>query len=318
MTYGNTVLYGIVGPTACGKTSVGVQVAKLVNAEILSADSVQVYRGMDIGSAKPTMVERQGVPHHMLDCFDIDSSGCSVSGYREAALACIPDIVSRTRIPLIVGGSGLYVNALTQALNFAVPSDPAVRKRCEDQYDASPEAAWQRLNLVDPLSAQRLHRNDKKRIVRALEVFDCAGKPLSEYGNGFAHAHLLPPPYPSRLFGLTLPRETLYQRIDERVDSMMSAGLEREAHAIWSHDYDRSLPAMQSIGYRQLFAYFDRECSLAEAVERIKLDTHHYAKRQYTWFKRDPDIRWLDVSDGAAGTAEWIAKSILEAEHENF
>lgn len=308
----NHVLYGIVGPTACGKTAVGVLVAERIGAEIVSADSVQIYRGMDIGSAKPDGAERRGIPHHMLDCMDIDAPSCSVAGYRDLALAAISDIRSRGKIPLLVGGSGLYINALTQLLNFAVPSDPAQRKKYESLYDASPDAAWEELEHVDPATAQRLHIHDRKRVVRALEVFACEGKPLSAYGNDFSNERDETPPVASRMFGLTLPRDELYRRINERVDVMMAAGLEREARSIWEKDYARELPAMQSIGYKQLFAYFDGNSTLENAVESIKRETRRYAKRQVTWFKRYPAIEWLDMRIGTEQAAAEIAQRIRE------
>lgn len=304
------LLFGIVGPTACGKTAVGLLVAEHLGAEIISVDSVQVYRGMDIGSAKPTVEERRGIAHHLLDCVDIDTPAFSVAIFRDLAYSAIEDVFARGKVPLLVGGSGLYVNALTQPLNFAAPSDPATREQFEKLYEASPESAWQKLQELDPPTAKRLHLHDKKRIVRALEVQALGGMPLSAYGNDFAHSYTKPARYASRLFGLNLPREVLYQRIEQRVDQMMAQGLEQEARRIYEQGFGPTLPAMQSIGYKQLFAYFDGECSLEEAVALIKRDTRRFAKRQETWFKRNQDIEWINMREGTAAAAAHIEQAI--------
>ncbi|MDO4572168.1 MAG: tRNA (adenosine(37)-N6)-dimethylallyltransferase MiaA [Clostridia bacterium] len=291
--------FGIVGPTACGKTAVSIAVALRTGAEIISADSVQVYRGLDIGSAKPGPAERRGVPHHMIDCVDIDEPGFSVAAFRDAALQAARDILSRGKTPIIVGGSGLYVDALTRPLRFAVPADPAIRRRYEEAYERDREAVFAELIRTDPATAKRLHPNDKKRVARALEVQACGGRPLSDYGGGFQEpgGQEAPPLGPVRLFGLHMPREALYARIGQRVDQMLAAGLESEARAIWERGYDPALPAMQSIGYKQLFACFAGACGRAEAVERIKMDTRRFAKRQETWFKRNKNIIWMDAEE---------------------
>ena len=287
----------VVGPTACHKTEFSILLAERVNGEIVSADSVQVYLGMDIGSAKPTLQERQGIPHHMIDCVPIDTPEFSVSQYRKMASEAIEDILYRGKTPIIVGGSGLYVNALTFPLGFAVPKDEEARKRMEALYDLDANAAFARLALIDPEIASRLHPNDRKRIVRALEVFECSGKPLSSYGNDFQNIAGGDAPFEPLLFGLDMDRELLYRRIDQRVDLMIEHGLLAEARSIHDRGYNRSLPAMQSIGYRQLFEVFDEKSTLEQAVEQIKLDTRHFAKRQLTWFRRDKRIRWSDASD---------------------
>lgn len=309
----NELLFGIVGPTACGKTAVGLLVAERIGAEIISVDSVQVYRGMDIGSAKPSVAERQGIAHHMLDCVDIDTPAFSVAAFRDLACMAIDDIFARQKTPLLIGGSGLYINALTQPLGFAAPSNPETRKRFEELYDESPEAAWRTLHEVDPLTAERLHIHDKKRIVRALEVQALTGKPLSSFGSGFANAHTGQARYASKLFGLRLPRDILYQRIEQRVDHMMKLGLAEEARRIYEQGFDRSLPAMQSIGYKQLFDYFEGQGSLEDAVTRIKQETRRFAKRQETWFKRNQDIEWIDISAGASAATAQIEQTIRKS-----
>jgi len=287
----------IVGPTACHKTETSVELAKRTGGEIVSADSVQVYIGMDVGSAKPTIEERQGIPHHMIDCVPIDTPEFSVSQFRALASQAIDGILQRGKTPVVVGGSGLYVNALTFPLGFAVPRDEAVRAKMEMLYDQEPQSALDRLAATDPETATRLHVNDKKRIVRALEVYECSGKPLSSYGNDFSNASGNAAPYDPLMIGLDMDRKRLYERIDLRVDLMMQNGLLDEVKRICDAGYDAKLPAMQSIGYRQLFSYFNGDCTLGEAVERIKLDTRHFAKRQLTWFRRDKRIVWHDVTE---------------------
>ena len=304
----------LVGPTACHKTETAVTLCRRFSGEVVSADSVQVYTGMDIGSAKPTIEEQKGVPHHMIDCVPIDAPSFSVSQFRQMAVEAIDGILHRGRLPVVVGGSGLYVNALISPLGFAAPSDMAVRTRLETEYDQSPETVIQRLFACDPITANRLHPNDKKRIVRALEVFECSGKPLSAFGADFVGAQQQNADYHAALIGLTMDREALYARIDRRVDMMIQRGLLKEAEQIYRAGYNRMLPAMQSIGYRQLFDYFDGDCTLAEATERIKRETRRFAKRQLTWFRRDARIRWVDVTaytDETADQIEQLAKELL-------
>lgn len=299
----------VVGPTACHKTEFSILLAERVNGEIVSADSVQVYCGMDIGSAKPTLEERRGIPHHMIDCVPIDTPEFSVSQYRKMAFEATENILRRGKTPIIVGGSGLYVNALIFPLGFAVPKDEEARKRMEALYDLDANAAYARLALIDPEIASRLHPNDRKRVVRALEVFECSGKPLSSYGNDFQNTAGGDAPFEPLLFGLDMDRELLYRRIDQRVDLMIEHGLLAEAKNIYDRGYSRSLPAKQSIGYRQLFEVFDGKSTLEQAVEQIKLDTRHFAKRQLTWFRRDKRIRWSDVSDFETIKEELTQKS---------
>ena len=287
----------IVGPTACHKTECAIELAKRIGGEIISADSVQVYFGMDIGSAKPTLEEKQGIRHHMIDCVSIDAPEFSVSQYREMAKAAISEIRSRGNVPIVVGGSGLYVNALTYPLGFAIPRNDEIRARLSTEYDQNPQAAFARLEQVDPETAKRLHPNDKKRVLRALEVFDCSGKPLSAYGDDFQNEAGQQAPFEPLLFGLNMDRARLYERINLRVDLMMEQGLLAEARRIYDAKYNPELPALRSIGYQQLFSFFDGECSLEQAVEQIKQDTRRFAKRQLTWFRRDLRIRWFDVTE---------------------
>lgn len=287
----------IVGPTASGKTGLAIRCAQKVNAEVVSADSVQVYRLLDIGSAKPTEAEREGIPHHLLDCVDICDRSFSVSAYRQMAQTAIAEIVSRGRLPIVVGGSGLYINALIDPLNFAIPANAEIRQELSEAYDASPEQIWSRLQEADPDTAARLHINDKKRIVRALEVYFVGGKPLSEYGANFTKQDDSALPYRPILIGLTMERAELYARINRRVDEMMRCGLLDEVRMLQERGFARDLPALQSIGYRQLLAHLDGSGELEDAVEAIKRETRRFAKRQMTWFKRDNRIKWFDAAD---------------------
>ena len=302
----------IVGPTACHKTELSIELAKRTSGEIVSADSVQVYFDMDIGSAKPSTEERQGIPHHMIDCVPIDTADFSVAMFRSMAMDSINDILLRNHTPIVVGGSGLYVNALTYPLGFAIPRNDTIRALATAEYDRDPIAAYERLIRVDPISGAKLHQNDKKRIVRALEVFDCSGMPLSDYGADFLNTAGEQTAIAPMLIGLTMDREQLYQRINLRVDRMMEQGLVQEAKAIYEANHDRGLPAMRSIGYQQLFAYFEGVCTLEEAVDKIKQDTRRFAKRQLTWFRRDTRIRWYDVTNWDSVKDEMIERLAQE------
>lgn len=286
----------IVGPTACHKTELSIELAKRIGGEIVSADSVQVYFGMDIGSAKPDVEERQGIAHHLIDCLPIDTPEFSASMFRDMALQAIQDIASRGKAPIVVGGSGLYVNALTYPLGFAIPKNDAARENAAREYDKDALQAHERLSRVDPVTASRLHPNDKKRIIRALEVYDCSGKPLSAYGADFQNSAGEEAAFDPLLIGLSMDREELYRRINLRVDVMMERGLLEEAKRIYDAKYESTLPAMRSIGYQQLFSYFDGDCTLEDAIETIKQDTRRFAKRQMTWFRRDARIVWHDVT----------------------
>ena len=304
----------IVGPTACHKTELSIELAKRVSGEIVSADSVQVYFGMDIGSAKPPLEERQGIRHHLIDCLPIDTPEFSAAMFRDLAQDAIEEIVSRGHTPIIVGGSGMYVNSLTYPLGFAIPRNDAARENATLEYERDSEAAYARLKNVDPVTALRLHPNDKKRIVRALEVFDCSGQPLSDFGADFQNCAGEQAPFEPMLIGLTMEREALYQRINLRVDHMMEQGLLDEARRIYDAGYNPSLPAMKSIGYQQLFAFFRGECTLQEAVEKIKQDTRHFAKRQLTWFRRDARIVWHDATNWDESRDDLIERVSLQAQ----
>lgn len=290
----NTVLC-IVGPTASGKTALSVAAAKHFDGEIVSADAVSVYKGLDIGSAKPTMTEREGIVHHLLDCVEITDSTFSVSVFRTLAREAIDDILSRKKLPIVVGGSGLYADAIFSDMGFSVPSDPDIRAKLDEEYQQDKNAVFSRLAACDPVTAARLHINDQKRVVRALEVFAVTGRPFSEWNREFSDAQQNDGTYRTVKIGLTMPREILYQRIDRRVDLMMESGLKAEAFALFKQGLTpEHFTAMRSIGYAQLYDCYLGRCTEDESTAKIKLDTRHFAKRQITWFKRDSHTVWMD------------------------
>ncbi len=285
----------IVGPTVCGKTALSVNLALAISGEVVSADAVAVYRKLDIGSAKPSFAERKGVPHHMIDCVDITDDSFTVSTFRSLARESIESIMSRDKTPIVVGGSGLYLDSIFSDMRFSTPSDPLIRASIEEEYKIDRNAVFEALRASDPIAAARLHVNDKKRVIRALEVFRLTGKPFSSLNDSFESAQREDGTYSTIRIGLNTDRAELYRRIDRRVDQMMLDGLKDEAFSLFDHGYtpDR-YRAMQSIGYAQLFDVYAGACSLEDAVSKIKLDTRHFAKRQITWFKRNKDTVWFD------------------------
>jgi len=293
----------IVGPTAVGKTAVAVRLAARLPLEAVSADSRQVYRGMDIGTGKPTAAERAELRHHLLDVVD-PSERYHAARFRRDALEAIEAIRARGRLPLVVGGTGLYVRALLKGLHPAPPADPALRRELEASLAAhGPEALHRRLAARDPSAAARLHPRDHVRIVRALEV-DVLGGPGAERAD-WARAV---PPFRLLMVGLRQPRATLNRRIVDRVRAMVAHGMMREVRQLLAAGYDDTLPAMGGIGYRQFVAVLRGTMTEADAVRLMIRDTTRYAKRQMTWFARDREIRWLDVDavDGPAGAAATI------------
>ncbi len=286
----------ICGPTACHKSETALRIAEQWGGEILSIDSVAVYRGMDIGSAKPDRSERQRVPHHLIDIVDPDDALFSVAAFQQAADNVLKDLEKRDVQPILVGGSGLYCDAVLEDMGYALPSDKALRSQLEDEYDADPGAFFQQMAQDDGPSGEKLHLNDKKRVVRAREVFLLSGKPFSSFNRQYSAAQRHDR-YPAVRVGLTMPREKLYDVIDRRVDRMMDQGLLDEVKRLKERGYDRRLPAMQAIGYAQLYSYLAGEVTLEGAVETIKRATRQFAKRQLTWFRRDERIRWFDCEN---------------------
>ena len=304
-----TVL-SVVGPTASGKTALSVALAKQFDGEIVSADAVAVYRGLDIGSAKPTAEERQGIPHHMIDFAELSDEQFTVSVFREQARNAIEGILVKNRLPIVVGGSGLYADAIFSDMRFSVPSDPSLRAELETDYDQDKDALFALLSASDPITASRLHPNDKKRVVRAMEVYRLTGQPFSALNRDFVDAQAGDGTYRVVRIGLNTDRETLYSRINLRVDRMIEIGLIDEAYRLFANGYTpERFTAMQAIGYAQLYEAYCGRCSVADAIEEIKRSTRHFAKRQITWFKRDPNTVWFDVQKHSE---EDIIKSVTE------
>lgn len=310
----------IAGPTAIGKSAVAVEVAALLGAEIISADSVQVYQGMDIGTAKITPQEMfasngKFIPHHLLSFLPPDAR-FSVADFRNQVEKLIPEIVSRGKLPMLVGGTGLYIEGAIDPYRFSpleIDEDLRCRLR-EEARQRGKEYLHQKLAQVDPVSADKIHPNDLKRVIRALEVYYQTGIPISRSGQR------APGKYKSNYrlcyIGLEADREYIYQRINQRVDEMIAQGLIAEVENLLAKGYSPDLPSLQSLGYRQIICYLRGEYDLETAVHLIKRDTRRFAKRQLTWFKRDPRIIWFNVQHYqdkislAAEIADVISRSI--------
>ncbi len=287
-------LVSIVGPTASGKSELAVRLAERFDGEIVNADSMQVYCGMDIGTAKPSPLLRQRVPHHLVDIVSPDVN-FSASDFRREAAAAIADIQSRGRKAFVVGGTGLYIRALLQGLVDSPSGDESIRRELVElaQRDGN-EEILRRLALVDPETAGRLHPNDRVRVVRALEVYLQTGRPISTFRgeHGFADIH-----YDCLKIGLRVERQELYRRIENRVEEMIEQGLIAEVEELLRAGFTSDLKAMRSIGYKEICAYLAGEYSLDAAVALIKRDTRRYAKRQMTWFNKDFEINWVEYPD---------------------
>ena len=280
----------VVGPTASGKTALAVQLAQQLGGEVISADSMQVYAPMCIGTARPTDAEMDGVPHHLLGFLPL-TQPYSVAQYAEDARRCIADVASRGRVPIVAGGTGLYVSALADGLTFSESHrDDALRAELTRRAQTEGGAALLReLAEFDPESAARLHPANVGRIIRAIEIYRTDGITMTEQ---LRRSRAVPPPWHSTMIGLTYrDRAVLYDRINRRVDQMLADGLEDEARRVLA--MDGGATALQAIGYKELAPYLAGECSRDAAVERLRQATRHYAKRQLTWFRRDPRIRWL-------------------------
>lgn len=282
----------ITGPTATGKTKLAVMAAKAFNGEVVGADSMQIYKYMDVGTAKPTVEEMDGIPHHMIDvCSPFEDY--SVSKYVENAVKCCEDIINRGKTPIIAGGTGLYIESLLSGRDFAPKGGGTqLRQELSENYDTiGGDAMLQKLSMVDPVSAAKLHANDKKRIVRALEVYVTTGKTITEHN---LDTQKIPPRYSSHTFALNYSdRERLYDRIDRRVDLMLESGLINEVEKLLQMGLTRAYTAMQAIGYKEIAAALDGECTMDEAVQSVKRESRRYAKRQLSWLRRDKNIHWL-------------------------
>ncbi|MEA4882253.1 MAG: tRNA (adenosine(37)-N6)-dimethylallyltransferase MiaA [Clostridia bacterium] len=299
-------LITIVGPTAVGKSAVGLALAPKLRGEIISADSMQVYRGMDIGTAKPTPAEQGCVKHRLIDVADPNELFC-VARYQELARAAIREIWSEGRMPIMVGGTGLYVDATVRGFLFPDEGrNEQIRAKLEQEAAAVGNAVlYSRLSEVDPAAAARIHPNDLRRMVRALEVYEVTGTPITE----LQRLHEGESEFDVRQFGLRMNRDLLNERIDARVDDMIDAGLLDEVRALVARGCEERFTALQAIGYKELAAFLDGREGLDEAVETVKSETRKYAKRQMTWFRKNRDIHWLDV-DGSSCPNE-IADEII-------
>lgn len=294
----------LTGPTASGKSACGIHLARIIHAEILSLDSMAIYRRMNIGTAKPTAEEQKLVPHHLIDI--VEPWQCySLASYLTAAEQITQEIVRRNRRALFVGGTPLYLKGILRGIFDGPEANENFRALWQEKERLCPGTLHARLRQVDPVSANRLHPNDHKRLLRALEVYEATGRPISSLQTQFSQRE----PSNAPLFVLDWPREILYDRINRRVDAMLSAGLLDEVRMLLSEEHSLSKTASAAVGYRELIAYLNGQCALNEAVEQIKRATRHFAKRQMTWFRSFPEARFIpmDKNDTPEGTAERIA-----------
>jgi tRNA dimethylallyltransferase len=299
-----SLLFVLVGPTAVGKTEIACRVANELDCEILSADSMQVYRGMDIGTSKPTRAIRQMIPHHLIDLVEPAESFDTVQ-YREAALRLIPEILSRGKTPMVAGGSGLYIQVLLEGIFPGPKADQVLRQRLYEEAAASGALVLhQRLQGVDSSSAASIHPNDLRRIVRALEVYEQCQAPISQMK---PNREPLDELYDIRVVGLARSRSDLYERINHRVDQIFANGLVEECRRLM--DIALSQTARQALGYKEVFSYLRGEISLDECIRLVKRNTRRYAKRQMSWFRHEPRVRWVLI--GQSDSDESLAREVV-------
>lgn len=306
----------LTGPTAVGKTALSIRLAKEIGAEIISADSMQVYKQMDIGTAKIMPEEMQGVPHHLVDCFMPDEP-FNVVVFQQEAKKAIAGIYERGHLPLIVGGTGFYIQAVLNDIVFSENEDDHSYRRSLEAVAKTEDGAaalYERLCRLDPEAARAIHPNNVKRMIRALEYHQQTGEMISEHN---AAQRQRTSAYNSAYFVLNMPRPQLYERIEARIDQMMDQGLLEEVRRLKGAGYSRSLVSMQGLGYKQLLAYLDHELTIDEAVSLIKRDTRRFAKRQLTWFRREPDVYWIDKSSFAS-EEEILREMIRHLEEKNI
>ena len=296
----------LLGPTAVGKTELSLRLCEAFNGEVVGADSRQIYRFMDIGTAKPSLAERQRVRHHLIDIRDPDQT-LTLAEYQQLAYQTIDAIHQRGRIPFLVGGTALYIRAVVQGLRIPeVPPDPALRAKLEAELaQTGVGALFQRLQTLDPATAAVIDAQNPRRVLRALEIVLLTGKSKVELEGAF------PPAYRILQIGLDRPRDELYHRIDQRVDAMIAHGLVAETQWLLAAGYQPPLPSISSLGYREIIAHLAGEITLATAVERIKHETHRFVRHQYTSFRKMSDIHWFDLSQmSPAAIYEQVARSI--------
>jgi tRNA dimethylallyltransferase len=285
----------IVGPTASGKTNLSIELAKRLNGEIISADSMQIYKHMDIGTAKPTIDEMQGIKHYLIDEV-LPNEEFNVVKFKELAEKYIEEILAKGKLPIIAGGTGLYISSLVDNINFSESQcDWELREELKKEVDEfGAEYLHNKLKQVDEEAANNIHPNNIKRVIRALEVYYQTQKPIS-YHNEMSRR--VPSKYKFMLIGLTMDRQYLYERINKRVDIMLKNGLVQEVKYLVENGFSESITAIQGIGYKEILAYLVGKYSLEEAVEIIKRDSRRYAKRQLTWFRRIKEIKWFNIDD---------------------
>ena len=295
----------LTGPTAVGKTSLSIYLAKAVNGEIISADSMQVYKGMDIGSAKIRKEEMQGVTHYLVDILEPEEEFHIVK-FQELAKAALEEIYAKGKIPILVGGTGFYIQAGTRDIDFTQAEQETSYREELEQFakEKGAEYLHEKLREVDSKSAENIHANNVKRVIRALEFYHQNGTPISEHNE---EQKQQTSPYNLAYFVLTAPREILYERIDRRVDQMMEEGLLEEVKSLRERGCHRGMVSMQGLGYKEILAYLEGEYPLEEAVRILKRDTRHFAKRQLTWFRREQDVIWVDKEQ-----FHWNEAEILE------
>ena len=287
----------VAGPTAVGKTALGIELAAEFDGEVVNADSRYLYRGFDIGVAKPDLAERRGIPHHLIDILPADGE-MTLARYQDLALDAIETVLRRNKLPILVGGTPLYVNAVVEGWRIPrVPPNPSLRASLEAEASThGPETLVERLREVDPAAAERCGRN-LRRVVRALEIFAATGIPMS------AQEGKAPPPFQALEIGLTMPRNAIYRAVDDRVRDQIERGLVAEVRSLLESGVAESARAMSSLGYRQLVPYIRGESSLELAIERIRLDTHRYVRHQETWLRRNARLIWFDVTTPGWQTA---------------
>lgn len=293
-------IIAVAGPTASGKTALAIEIAKRFEGEVVSCDSMQIYRYMDIGTAKPTPLERAEVPHHMIDIAE-PSEKFSVADFVREARHCIDDIHSLGRLPIIAGGTGLYMDSVIENIEFAdFGSDEGFRERMHSlALEKGNEAVHRILSEKDPQAAEKIHPNNIRRVIRALEVCHLTGKTFTQVNEESRRQAV----YDALIFGIDTPRDVLYDRINLRVDKMMEAGLLGEVEMLCGRGLSKATTAMQAIGYKELAEFIEGRATLEDAVEKIKLESRRYAKRQLTWFRRNGQIQWVDPLE-----ENWIEK----------
>ena len=294
------------GPTASGKTALGIQVAKKLGGEIISSDSMQIYQEMNIGTAKPTMEERKQVPHHLVD-FVSPTMRYSVAEFQKDALRKIEEILQKGKIPIIVGGTGLYIDSLIYGIDFPeIAFDEAYRNQLEEQVkEEGLETLWEKASRIDPEAMQKISKNDKKRILRVLEIYHQTGKTKTQQEKESRKKEV---PYDYHVYAITMDRDKLYERINTRVDQMIQEGLIEEVEALVKK-YNHFPTAMQGLGYKEVVEYLEGSLTKQEMIDKIKQETRRYAKRQLTWFRKNKQTIWLDASNH---TQEENVELILE------